>query len=109
MINCDIIKDMLPLYADGAVSSASCDMIQKHLMKCQNCRKAYALYRKNLRSGKTVELLPKETAYPYAGVVKKIRLAKAAEHAVALGLAVTAVIGIVSAVKNKTIVKRTIK
>lgn len=40
-INCNIIKDLLPLYVDGVVSPESADAIRKHLEICKECRNEY--------------------------------------------------------------------
>jgi len=36
-INCDVIKDMLPLYADEVVSESSRKLIEEHLDSCSDC------------------------------------------------------------------------
>ncbi len=36
---CEIIKDLLPLYADGVASEASLEMVERHLAECASCRK----------------------------------------------------------------------
>ena len=36
-INCDVIGDLLPLYAEDLVSQASKDMVEDHLMVCESC------------------------------------------------------------------------
>lgn len=38
---CDVIKDLLPLYVDGACSDSSSQMIRRHLSECEECAKAY--------------------------------------------------------------------
>lgn len=38
-ITCDIIKDILPLYAEHMVSEASERMVEEHLSSCESCRK----------------------------------------------------------------------
>lgn len=40
-LNCDIIKDLLPLYVDGVVSESSEAEIRRHLEQCASCRKEY--------------------------------------------------------------------
>ena len=35
---CEIIKDLLPLYADGVASDASLEMVEYHLAECASCR-----------------------------------------------------------------------
>ena len=38
-ISCDIIKDILPLYAEDMVSKATKDMVEEHLCGCEGCAK----------------------------------------------------------------------
>lgn len=40
-MNCNIIKDLIPLYIDGCCSSESEEEIKKHLEQCDDCRKVY--------------------------------------------------------------------
>ena len=35
---CTVVKDLLPLYHDGVVSSDTSDLIETHLEGCENCR-----------------------------------------------------------------------
>lgn len=50
--NHDVIKDLLPLYIDDALSSASRKIVDEHLSECEDCRE----YLDNLKESKTVEL-----------------------------------------------------
>lgn len=36
--NCDIIRDLLPLYVDGICSQDSAKLVEEHLTDCQSCR-----------------------------------------------------------------------
>jgi predicted anti-sigma-YlaC factor YlaD len=36
-VNCNIIRDLLPLYADDACSEASRNLVEEHLAECQDC------------------------------------------------------------------------
>ena len=36
---CEVIRDLLPLYADAAVSPASCRLVEEHLAGCPGCRR----------------------------------------------------------------------
>lgn len=38
---CEIVRDILPLYVDGACSEASVEMIKEHLETCADCRAIY--------------------------------------------------------------------
>lgn len=40
-IDCDIIKDLLPLYAEGLASEKSKIAVEEHLKECEECRKVY--------------------------------------------------------------------
>ena len=47
-INCDIIKDVLPLYLDGVVSNATKDMVEEHLRCCDSCRKEVEILKQDI-------------------------------------------------------------
>lgn len=40
-IDCDIIKDLLPLYVEGLVSEKSKAAVEEHLEECEGCNKIY--------------------------------------------------------------------
>ena len=37
-VDCDVVRDLLPLYADDACSGKSREMVEDHLLECQDCR-----------------------------------------------------------------------
>lgn len=39
--NCDIIRDLIPLYIDGIASEASSEIVKKHLSSCGECAEIY--------------------------------------------------------------------
>ncbi len=47
-INCNVIRDLLPLYVDGAVCDDTASIIQEHLQGCSACRREYELLAKEL-------------------------------------------------------------
>ncbi len=53
---CDVVRDLLPLYVDGACSEASADMIRNHIANCTEC---YAIFQE-LCSVTNEELLKNE-------------------------------------------------
>lgn len=42
-ISCDIIRDLLPLYAEDMASNASCELVEEHLEGCNPCKKELEL------------------------------------------------------------------
>lgn len=40
-MECDIIRDLLPLYAEKMVSAKSSEAVEEHLGECQDCRRVY--------------------------------------------------------------------
>lgn len=53
---CEIIQDLLPLYADGACSQSSSEMVEEHLESCPECREIY----QKMCSHMSEEILQKE-------------------------------------------------
>ena len=52
-ISCGVIRDLLPLYEDGAVSTESQELVREHLKDCPGCRE-------ELRRMRTPVSLPPE-------------------------------------------------
>ncbi len=40
-MNCDVVKDLLPLYIDGCSSDESARLVREHLEKCEECKKVF--------------------------------------------------------------------
>ena len=40
-LSCDIIRDLMPLYAEELASADSREAVEGHLLSCESCRKAY--------------------------------------------------------------------
>ena len=49
-INCNIIKDILPLYADNIVSEDTKKLVEEHLLNCNDCKKELALLKTDLEA-----------------------------------------------------------
>lgn len=47
MNKCNVIKDLLPLYADDVCSEDSREMVDEHLASCEDCRQELEDYRYN--------------------------------------------------------------
>ena len=67
-INCNIIRDMLPLYLDDVVCDDTKELVEEHLQSCSGCRKEAACIKKDV-------VLPASRAQRFAEaeVLKKIR------------------------------------
>ena len=46
--NCNIIKDILPLYVDEVVSEDTSEFVHDHLVQCESCRKEYERMKKTI-------------------------------------------------------------
>ena len=70
-ITCDVINDLLPLYAEGMVSADTAALVEAHLASCEACRKAL----KDLRA--PVMLSADTDAAPLKTVQKTMKKKKA--------------------------------
>ena len=59
-IRCEMIRDLLPLYADNVISDVTRDEINKHLQACSECRRIYEMQMKDLRLPLLKEDIKKE-------------------------------------------------
>ena len=48
-MHCNVIKDLLPLYAEDLVSQESRELIQEHLSGCEDCKKELEAIQKSPR------------------------------------------------------------
>lgn len=83
--NCDIIKDLLPLYHEGLASEASAALIKEHLPDCPACREEL---------DRLFEETPKNTgaALPLLGIARQIK--KRRWLSVALAVCLVAALGL---------------
>ena len=40
-MNCDIVKDLIPLYIDGCCSNESKNVVEEHIKNCGDCKKLF--------------------------------------------------------------------
>lgn len=59
-MNCNIVKDLLPLYIDSCCCEESKDEIEKHLCDCPNCRDAYENMKGDVENYERSECEPKK-------------------------------------------------
>ncbi len=58
-MNCDIIKDLIPLYIDGVCSDESRYTVETHLTKCESCKALYEAMSTPIETEKTVKMVKK--------------------------------------------------
>ena len=64
-VSCDIIRDVLPLYAEDMASNATRDMVDEHLCGCDDCVKVLGVIKKSM-------MIPMEDSTGTLGKVKKM-------------------------------------
>lgn len=52
-MNCNIIKDLMPLYVDECCSDESARLVAAHIEECADCRKAFSLMKQTCISSST--------------------------------------------------------
>lgn len=68
--NCDIIKDLLPLYADDVCSEESRKAVEEHINSCPDCKAELEKLRKN------VTVSPQNDADVIKRIKKRLRIEK---------------------------------
>jgi len=82
--NCELIKDLLPLYTDGLCSKYTKSIVRDHIDKCQDCGKlTKSLFSQNTTF--TCEREAKKAANPFLKVKRKYHSIIAISVAVAVG------------------------
>ena len=85
---CDIVRDLLPLCAEGLASEASRRLVEDHVAACEECRAEYESF-----NGKTEEPpIPQTDAEPLMRIRRLIVLKRI--QGVALGFALAAIIAV---------------
>ena len=72
--NCELIRDIMPIYIDGALSDKSKEIVEAHLDECQECTHLYQAMRKTEETRSSEAAFQNETL-AYAKKIKKTRLA----------------------------------
>ena len=94
-ISCNIIEDLLPLYADDMVSEDSRQLIEEHLKECPSCRKMWEEIMKEnhlatvSRENRSVQI-NKTEAEPLRKIRQKIRKKRIASVLLAVVLVLAA-------------------
>lgn len=97
MTDCSLIHDLLPFYADGAVSSESESIIREHLKSCPECR---CYYSRISRIPHALEEREGRGHYRYSDVVRSLRREAIAQYTVGAALLLTSVACLVKTVSD---------
>ncbi len=91
--NCEIIRDLLPLYCDDVCSDVSKKAVEEHIEECADCRKAFELL-KNDNNISSVELKEEESKIKFIkGVKNKIMIKKILISVVSVIISVGVIFG----------------
>ena len=71
-MRCEIIKDLIPLYCDDALSEVSKEEVERHIAECSECRKEY----EDMKNGDIKINTSSQNIEPMKKVKKKMRLTK---------------------------------
>lgn len=72
-LSCDVMDDLLPLYADEACGRETAALVEEHLADCPHCRARLAQMREPAPSEKTVQQRQQEAAALKQSVLAGIR------------------------------------
>ena len=72
-MTCEIIKDLLPLYADGICSEESAAQIKVHLEECEECRRKLEHYQASIAQKETQDAREDDMLRPMKKVKRKLR------------------------------------
>jgi len=61
-MNCEIIRDILPLYHDEVVSEESRRLVEGHIETCPECRKMLAAIHENVRINNAPDMEQQEVS-----------------------------------------------
>lgn len=73
-MNCDIIKDLLPLYCDGVCSGETSRAVEEHLTTCPTCRTLLDEMRRETVMPEPIQTQAKQEAKVLQGVKRKFSL-----------------------------------
>lgn len=71
--NCNIVKDLMPLYSDKVLSEESKTMIREHISECADCKNIFDSMEKE--TAEKEEEAEQKAVKKYAKQIKRIRIA----------------------------------
>lgn len=57
-INCEVIRDLLPLYAENMLSDSSRTLVDNHLSECEGCRNMATEIGRTIQVSRIEEIMP---------------------------------------------------
>ena len=97
-INCEMARDLLPMYNDKCLSPSSEDALRKHLKTCPACRRYLHEYRARQRDD---ILMP---TGDFSEIARRMRNHRAiTEIAVGLSIAALVTYGVLKTIKKETL------
>ena len=70
MTNCNIVRDLLPLYLDGETSEETAKMVEEHIAECDECRYYFRNYN---RIPLSLQESGSHGKYHYSAIARRIR------------------------------------
>lgn len=67
MVTCDVIKDLIPLYAEGLTNEESTALVEQHLTECPACQSYYEMIKQDVEE--RGEQQPDETRIDHLGAM----------------------------------------
>ncbi len=97
MIDCNIIRDLLPMYSDDALSIESKCVVDSHLRDCPECRNYYSSIR---RIAYTFENQEGHGSYRYSEIHRLIRRRKIIEYSAGALISAASIAGIIKLISD---------
>ena len=89
-INCDVVKDLLPQYADGTLKEDTKNMVKAHLDECEECR-AYLEEIKKINEELDSGYIPADPSMGEIGALNKIKKRLAHKRLITVLITIAAV------------------
>lgn len=97
MTDCSLIRDLLPLYADDAVSEESRTVIESHLAECKECR---SYYRSIRRIPHSLQHEENRGDYNYSEIADSLKREMLATYALGAGLITLSTVCVIKSIAD---------
>ncbi len=69
---CDLVRDLLPIYMDGKVSKESKEIVEKHIASCPECKEMYDAMSKEIVADNGKVRINKKIISPEKKVIRAV-------------------------------------